>query len=274
LLRPDDKTNNAFIYCLAEAAQRFDIDVMLPVAESNHHHLAFFARHANYPQFVEHFHKMAARCLNARWGRWENFWASEEPCITTLLDRHTIIEKLAYAATNPVKDHLVERVHHWPGVNGFTHLVNGRVLRARRPRFFFDPNGDMPEEVTLELKIPAELGPADEVIHELKERVAQIEKQVREDRRRTGRSIVGRREIKRQSWTMCPSSKAPRRNLRPRFAGLKKNRIAAIVAFREFLACYREARRDWLEGREPSFPQGTYWLARFTPLAVAVEKLS
>ena len=37
LLRPDDDTNNAFLYCLAEAAQRFGIDVILPCAMSNHH---------------------------------------------------------------------------------------------------------------------------------------------------------------------------------------------------------------------------------------------
>jgi len=37
LLRPDEATNNAFLYCLAEAAQRFDIDVLLPCAMSNHH---------------------------------------------------------------------------------------------------------------------------------------------------------------------------------------------------------------------------------------------
>jgi len=37
LLRPDKETNNAFIYCLAEAAQRFDIDVILPIAMGNHH---------------------------------------------------------------------------------------------------------------------------------------------------------------------------------------------------------------------------------------------
>jgi len=37
LLRPDAETNNAFAYCLAEAAQRFDIDMLLPMAESNHH---------------------------------------------------------------------------------------------------------------------------------------------------------------------------------------------------------------------------------------------
>src|SRR5688572_31174995 len=29
LLRPDDETNNAFLYCLAEAAQRFGVEVLL-----------------------------------------------------------------------------------------------------------------------------------------------------------------------------------------------------------------------------------------------------
>jgi hypothetical protein len=37
LLRPDPETNNAFIYCLAVAAQRCEIDVLLPCALSNHH---------------------------------------------------------------------------------------------------------------------------------------------------------------------------------------------------------------------------------------------
>jgi hypothetical protein len=36
LLRPDEITNNAFVYCLGEAAQRFEIDILLPTAMSNH----------------------------------------------------------------------------------------------------------------------------------------------------------------------------------------------------------------------------------------------
>ena len=109
LLRPDALTNQAFTYCLAEAAQRFEIDILLPVAESNHHHTILFDRHGRVPQFTEHFHKMLARCQNARWGRWENLWAAEEPCLTELLTREAIIAKLVYAASNPVKDLLVER---------------------------------------------------------------------------------------------------------------------------------------------------------------------
>jgi len=65
LLRPDDETNNAFIYCLGEAAHRFGIVVVLPTAESNHHHTIVFDPFGNIPAFVEHFHKMLARCMNA-----------------------------------------------------------------------------------------------------------------------------------------------------------------------------------------------------------------
>ena len=37
LLRPDAATNNAFLYCLIDAALRCEIDVLLPCAMSNHH---------------------------------------------------------------------------------------------------------------------------------------------------------------------------------------------------------------------------------------------
>jgi REP element-mobilizing transposase RayT len=37
LLRPDRETNNAFTYCLIEAAQRYRIEVLLTYAMSNHH---------------------------------------------------------------------------------------------------------------------------------------------------------------------------------------------------------------------------------------------
>jgi hypothetical protein len=37
LLRPDAATNNAFTYCLIEAAQRTKVEVILPCAMSNHY---------------------------------------------------------------------------------------------------------------------------------------------------------------------------------------------------------------------------------------------
>jgi REP element-mobilizing transposase RayT len=168
LLRPDKETNNAFIYCLAEAAQRFDIDVILPTAMANHHHTVIYDRHGTVPAFTEHFHKMLAKSQNALRGRWENFWSSEQVCVVRLVDVADVLRKLVYAATNPVKDRLVERVHHWPGVNGLAALLGRRPLHAARPRHFFRPGGSMPETVTLNLALPPELGDPQPIRDELR----------------------------------------------------------------------------------------------------------
>jgi putative transposase len=269
LLRPDDATNNAFVYCIAEAAQRFDIDIVLTHAESNHHHTVIYDRHARCPAFVERFHKLLARSQNALRGRWENFWSAEEPCITRLVDRAAVIDKLVYVAANPVRDRLVERVHHWPGVNTYSNLLSGRCVRARRPRHFFRDTGPMPAEVTLRLTIPRELGPAEDVIAEVRAGVEAIEGQCADERRRTGARVLGRRFILNQSWKDSPTSFAPRRNLRPRFAGGLVARVRALLGYRAFLDEYRAARSRWLAGRTVSFPAGTYWLARFAAVPVA-----
>src|SRR5262245_18310890 len=172
LLRPDLDTNNAFIYCLAEAAQRFDIEVVLPSAMSNHHHTIVFDRYGRLPLFTEHFHKMLAKCMNALRGRWENLWSTEQVCVVRLVDPADVIRKLVYAATNPVKDGLVDRVFRWPGVNGLSALLGQRALRARRPRHFFRASGRMPAEVTLPLVIPPELGDSEQVRDEVRRQVA------------------------------------------------------------------------------------------------------
>jgi len=269
LLRPGPVTNNAFLYCLIEAAQRFGIVLLLPMAESNHHHTVLYDPDGRYPQFAEHFHKMLARCLNARWGRWENLWAAEEMCIPRLLTRDAVIDKLVYAAINPVKDHLVDTVAQWPGANGYRHLISGRPMRAVRPAHFFREGGAMPAEVSMTLEIPEALGPADELIAEVKARVAALEASIRAERIRTGKRVLGRRVVLAQSWRSSPSSIEPRRVLRPRFAGATHARVPALIACREFLTEYRDARRRWLAGIRAVFPPGTYWLARFAAVPVA-----
>ena len=50
---------------------------------SHHHHTIVFDRDDNLPAFAEHLHEL-----------------------------------LVYVATNPVQVRLVDKVHHWPGVNG------------------------------------------------------------------------------------------------------------------------------------------------------------
>ena len=267
-LRPDPITTAIFIYCLAEAARRFKIDILLTMAESNHHHTICFDRRGNFPQFVEHFHKLVARCLNERWGRSENLWSSEEPCITRLLDRRAVLAKLAYAAANPVKDLLVQHAVQWPGANGYRALITGRTLKARRPHHFFSGNGVMPDEVELEFVIPEVLGPRDEVIAELRERVERVEQAMLRHRNETGRTILGRARALRQTPSASPTSAAPVREIRPRFAGHISTRIPALIAYRAFLEAHRKARAQWLATGSALFPAGTYYLARVAPITV------
>jgi REP element-mobilizing transposase RayT len=269
LLRPDQPTNAAFTYCLIEAAQRCQIEVLLPCAMSNHHHTVIYDRHGRCPEFTEHFHKMLARSQNALRGRWENFWSSEQVCVVKLVGREAVMDKLVYTATNPVQDHLVDRVHHWPGVNGLPALLTGRCLRATRPRHFFRPDGAMPEAVEMRLTIPPELGPEASVVQELRDRVAAVEAECARERQRTGRRVCGRRAVLAQSWRNHPNSQEPRRNLRPRVASRSKwARIEALLRDRAFVAAYASARDRWREGVSVEFPAGTYWLRRFAYVSV------
>ena len=269
LLHPDAATNNAFLYCLIAAALRCEIDVLLPCAMSNHYHVVIYDRVGRYPEFIEHFHKLLARSQNALRGRWENFWASEQTCVVKLVEREAVIDKLVYTAANPVADHLVDRVHHWPGVNGLGALLSGRPLRATRPLHFFRADGAMPDALELPLAIPAELGPAAAVVAELRDRVRAVELERAAERARTGRRVLGRRAVRAQSWRDCPASLEPRRNLRPRVATRSKwARIEALVRNRAFATEYASARAQWRNGLPVVFPAGTYWLHRFSSVPV------
>jgi hypothetical protein len=111
--------------------------------------------------------------------------------------------------------HLVDRVHEWPGVNGLTALLAGRPLRATRPLHFFRPDGPMPAELELLLTIPAALGPAAEVLAELRDRVRAVELERAAERARTGRRVLGRRAVRAQSWRGSPTSVESRRTSGP-----------------------------------------------------------
>lgn len=270
LLRPDRETNNAFVYCLAVAAQRFGVEVVIFVQMSNHLHAMIYDRYGVGPAFYEHFHKLTARCINALRGRWENFFATEQTSVVRCETQDAIIEKLVYIATNPVNDDLVESVDEWPGASGYRALLEGTPLRATRPRHFFADDGNMPEEVELELAVPRELGDRDTILAAVRQRVSAVEKDAADKRTANGKQVLGRYAILRQSWRESPTSKEPRRGLRPTIAARSLwARLEAIQRKREFVAAYRNARRALLDGAPIPFPFGTYGLRRLVGVAIA-----
>lgn len=258
LLRPDTETNNAFVYCLAVAADRLGIEVLLTCAMSNHHHTVVFDRYGTLPAFTEQFHKLLAKCQNALRGRSENVWAAEQVSTVPLDGEDSILRAMVYAATNPVKDGLVERVHHWPGVNSWTSLRMGRPVRATRPRHYFSSAGEMPSEVSLQLVLPAELGDVEVFLADLRRHIAAKEEEILNERRKTGARVQGRQSVLRQSWRASSVTTEQRKSQkRQLWSGIVPQRID-----RGFLVAYRTARASWGRGLPIPFPAGTYWLRR------------
>ena len=67
-----------------------------------------------------------------------------------------------------------------------------------------------------------------------------------------------------------PTSREPRRNLRPRVATRSKwARIEALLRNRAFVEDYTHARERWRDGAPIAFPPGTSWLRRFAYVSVA-----
>jgi putative transposase len=174
---------------------------------------------------------------------------------------------MVYALSNPVKDGLVSKVHHWPGASSLSALEHGKNLVASRPRHFFRKDGDMPEKATLVIVRPKgfEAVTNEAFASRVLERVRAVEIGAAVERQRTGQGVLGRHAALTQKWSDRPASREPRRQLDPRVAARNKwRRIEALMRNREFRAAYAAARDAFVAGvRDIIFPAGTYWLRRF-----------
>lgn len=269
LLTPSEACNNAVIYCIIVAAQKTGVCILDFMTMPNHLHDALFDPKGELVAFYTEFHRLLAKCRNAQLGRWENFFNDSQTNVVRLGDQDVLFDKMVYIATNPVTAGLVERVEDWPGAYGYQALITGKPLTATRPAEYFDEDGDMPAEVSMVLRIPPELGDHDIFVAKLQRLVESTVANEKHKRDESGRKVLGRNAVLRRSWRESPTSKAPRRGLRPTIAGKDLwKRLEAIQRKREFVERYRLARQALLAGSPVPFPYGTYWLKRFMNVQV------
>jgi len=243
---------------------------------SNHHHTGIFDREGRYPEFLEYFHKLFAKCQNALRGRWENFWSSEQTSVVRLETDDDVVDKLVYAVTNPVKEHLVERAVDWPGVTSYRANCTGEAKVVRRPKHFFRDEGPMPERAVLRFHRPRGFAGIrqEEWVGILRQKVRVRELRAAAERQAKGTRPLGARRVLAQPWYARPKSGAPRRGLNPRVAAKSTwRRIEALQRNQIFLRAYRAARALLSEGCNCAvFPVGTYWMLRFMRAVCAIEQ--
>lgn len=240
------------------------------IANSNHHHVIVVDVEGRLPIFLEDFHKHLAKHQNAHWGRWENCWSSEKTSVVHLVGSDDVFAKTIYTLTNPAKDYLVEHAHSWPGASSYHATIFGKVLSATRPRKFFNDNGPRPKTVELRCVRPPgfEKLAAGVFSKRVLDAITEVETLAAEERRRTGRTVLGRKAVLAQKPTARPRSHEPRRELDPNIAARDKwPRIEAILSLKAFRDEYKNLRRRWLGGDKVRFPAGTWWLRVYAGVA-------
>lgn len=264
LLRPDEETTRIFDYCLAQAAERFNIDLIAWLVMSNHYHAVVRDRDGNLPQFMEHLHKMVAKAVNAHRERRENLWSSEEASAIYLPTPEDVFEKVVYTLTNPIADDLVDRVADWPGSNSYAQLQDATNVERARPEKYFAASGRMPATASLRATFPA-LARGRESIGEWTARVraaiSNREATLRAGRRREKRVVLGAEAVRDVSPFAAPKTAEPlRRGKLPCVAcSNPERRRVELECLVRFLAAYREARQQFVAGRRnTTFPAGTY----------------
>jgi hypothetical protein len=276
LLSPSFKgkeLRNFIGYCLAYAAELYGIQIHASVWMSNHHHTDVTDPHGNLVPFKQLLHSMIARGRNAQLGRHDSFWSGDDACDTRRPTDDEAMGDLVYTLTNPVEAGLVKWARLWPGFTSAGWRF-GETRSFKRPEWFFDERGQMPEEVKLTLVRPPIFPKLDDdalydlLVTEVRARELELQRELRGK----GQRFMGLRKLGGQPWNRAPKSFEERFTITPKVAASSKWFVLAeLQRDREWERQYAAARALLRAGKPAVFPAGTYWMSRFAGVGVAAQ---
>ena len=258
-LKPTRQTTQIFLYCIAVAAQKTGIRVHAACVMSNHWHAIVSDSSTNVAQFYTWVHKYVAKAVNCAMGRGENLWAAGKVNVIALESSEDVLDKIVYTLCNPVSTHLIAKAEKWPGVWLYR---RSHSCIVKRPDVYFQKDGTMPE--TAELIIHQAPGHENLPIHTyeklIADEISKEEHNIANDMSTAKKTFMGMDAVLRQSHREKPQTIEPRRGMNPRFAARNKElRISAVERYKQFVANYWDALKEWKRGnREVVFPAGTY----------------
>ena len=269
LLNPDQarELEQCYWYCLGLCAQRFGVVVHAGCLMSTHSHEVVTDVRGVLPRFVQEFHRLLALTTKALRGWPGEVFDKRSTGQHELLTPEATIEALAYLISNPVEAGAVRYARDWPGAHTLPRDIGARVVKAKRPARYFDPdNANWPDVVTLRLQMPTalELDYGTDLAHQrIAERVKEREHRAWQASKRTGIAFMGARRVVQQAHTKRARSHEAFGSLNPQFAtaGHRGAATEAVWRLRAFNAQYDKALAAWTAGkRTVLFPVGTWWM--------------
>jgi REP element-mobilizing transposase RayT len=270
LFRPDPAIRQLYLYSLAVCAGELGVLVHGMTLMSTHEHLIVTDVRGRLPDFLQRLHRLVSLGTKVL-RKWDGpTWDHERSSVVRLLTEQAVIEKLAYAAANPVKSGLVRSAKDWPGITVLPQELGRRTFVVGRPDAFFDAdNPKWPDRVELPLTLPPALkqsyGP-DAIREAVAVELVRQERLARAEVKAHGWRVLGAERVQRLSPYRRATSFEPLRRRNPTFAvgrGQRKVFFQAVAELRAFRQAYRNALEQWRAGlRSVVFPQGTWCMCR------------
>lgn len=270
--RSPEEIVNFYGYSLGLSLQRYDTQFHAGCQMGNHHHLDTTDQHGNRPAFKNSLHGNLARGLNARRGRFGEYWSGDGGCDTCQPTDEESLEDLAYTEVNPVEAGLVKWASRWPGFTSYGWRF-GETRTFKRPDWYYDAkNPDNPSEISItRVRPPIFLHLSDDELFELLlKRIREIELKKQAEMRAQGRRFKGEKKLAKDHWNHAPTSWKDRFTVKPKVAAsCRWKRLAQLQRDRAWEREYAERRAELRKGLKPVFPIGTYWLRLHCGVPVA-----
>jgi hypothetical protein len=259
LFRPIAEVTAILWYAFAYAVIKHG---MLPhafIGMSNHLHDYLSDPNGKMCEFKADFHRLVAQNIKRLLG-WEGTVFEDRDCKhAAVLGERGAIEKALYCVLNPVRAGLVATAKEWPGA---IWLPGMRSYTAKKPTCWFT-SAHWPDEITIHFVPPPAWTGSEDAWHETLARLtAEGEDELRKERIREGRGVLGAQRVKDQSHKKRPKTKDRRGKLNPMIAtgGDGPLMKQAIKALRLWRRAYREALERWRVDKTTEFPEGSYWV--------------
>ena len=123
---PGDRINQLIIGALAYGQKKYGMKICYPVSMNDHHHWLYVPES---PEQARDFFRLVNGQISHEVGL-EVDWSDglfKQRYTSTIVTEDAQVERLKYLMANGVKEGLVKRPEHWPGVNGAKALISGSM---------------------------------------------------------------------------------------------------------------------------------------------------